>query len=191
MATGPSPMAADTAWSCPTPFASPTRRPHHHLLLGLPMPNSALVAVHRHCRVRRHCRDAGAWGLDTLGHRRPGKGLLWKRTAAGKPRRLFFFAIVAGASLQPNADVTDRWCSWPGHHGLPPATPSPSSGAPESRHAPLPPLAAGTTPAGQTPAASGHPLLCSWEGEGKGLCPLFSLNDKWAQWSSGSRESAL
>jgi hypothetical protein len=191
MATGPSSRAAGIAWSRPTPFPSPTRRPHHHLLLGLPMPNSALVAVHRHCRVRHHCRrDAGAWGLDTLGHRGPGKGLLWKHTAVGKPRHLFFFAIVAGAGLQPNVDVTDRWCSWPGHHGLPLATPSPSSGAPESRHAPLPPLAAGTTRAGQTPAASGHPLLRSREGEGKDLCPLFSLNDMWAHLGSRTHASA-
>jgi hypothetical protein len=184
-------MAAGTAWSRPTPFPSLTRRPHHRLLLGLPMPNSALIAVHRHCRVRRHCRrDTSACGLDTSGHHGPGKDLLWKRTASGKPRRLFFVAIIAGAGLQPNADVTDRWCSWPGHHGLPPTTPSPSSGASESRHAPLPSLAAGTTPAGQTPAASDHPLLRSREGEGKGMCPLFSLNDMWAHLGSRTHASA-
>jgi hypothetical protein len=34
----PSSMAASTALSCPTPFSSLTRRSHHRLLLGLPMP---------------------------------------------------------------------------------------------------------------------------------------------------------
>jgi hypothetical protein len=51
--------------------------------------------------------------------------------------------LTVGGAWPPVPWPPQSLCSWPGHHGLPLAAPSPSSDAPESELAPLPPLTAG------------------------------------------------
>jgi hypothetical protein len=70
-------MATGIAWSRSAPFPlSPAGLTTTSSSVS-PSPSSALVAVHRRCHVRCHCRrDDGACGLGTLGHRWLGRGLL-------------------------------------------------------------------------------------------------------------------